>query len=50
MLLAAALIPEAIGRSVGRLIACPGAEPQLDDMCLPAVSRLEPDQTHGEVS
>ena len=49
MLLAAALIPEAIGRSGGRLIACLGAEPQLDDMCL-AVSRLEPDQTHEEVS
>jgi hypothetical protein len=32
------------------LIASLGAEPQLDDMCVLAFSRLGPDQAQGEVS
>jgi hypothetical protein len=38
-----------LGSLCDELIASLGAEPQLDDMCVLAVSRLGPDRAHGEV-
>jgi serine phosphatase RsbU (regulator of sigma subunit) len=36
-----------LGGLCDELIACLGAEPQLDDMCVLAVSRLGPDPARG---
>jgi len=38
-----------LGTLCNELIASLGAEPQLDDMCVLAVTRLGPDRAHGEV-
>jgi serine phosphatase RsbU (regulator of sigma subunit)/integral membrane sensor domain MASE1 len=38
-----------LGGLCDELIACLGTEPQLDDMCVLAVSRLGSDRAHGEV-